>query len=64
MVIYFISALLISAMVYTLGAYSMLISLMVTASKVVVALTGLVAIILLYKHWKRKRKSIKFISAS
>jgi len=64
MVIYFISALLISGVVYKLGSYAMLISLMVTASKVVVALAGLVAMVLLWKWYRGSKHSTKFIGRS
>lgn len=46
MIAYFVSALLISAAVYMLCTYAILISLTITASKVVVGLIVLVAIVI------------------
>ena len=61
MIIYFVSALLISAVVFKLGAYATVIGLMVTASKVVVGLVGLVAMVLMWKWYKGSKRNIKFI---
>ena len=46
MIIYFVSALLISAAVYMLGNYAILISLTITAIKVVAGFAVLVAMVL------------------
>jgi hypothetical protein len=51
MVIYFISALLISAVLFKLGSYAMLISLMITTTKMVVILALIIGAFLLYKRW-------------
>ena len=64
MVIYFISALLVSAVVFKLGAYVAFIGLMVTVSKVVVGLVGLVAMVLLWKHYRGSKRGIKLIGRS
>ena len=55
MIIYFVSALLISAAVYKLGTYAMLISLMVAASKFVAGLVVLAARVLLYWRYRGKQ---------
>lgn len=47
-----------------LGAYGKLISLMVTASKVVVALALFIGIVLLYRRYKGSWKRIKVIDLS
>ncbi len=64
MIIYFVSALLISAVVYKLGTDAMIISLMVTATKVAVALTVFVAVILLWRRYRGSKCNIKFIGRS
>ena len=64
MIIYFISALLIAAVVFMLGQYSMLISLMFTAGKVSVVLAVLAALILLYRWYRGAKRSIKLIGRS
>ena len=64
MIIYFISALLIAAVVFMLGQYSMLISLMFTAGYVSVVLAVLAALILLYRWCRGAKRSIKLIGRS
>ena len=59
MIIYFVSALLISAAVFKLGAYATVIGLMVTASKVVVGLVVLAGVVLLYRRYRGKPRPIK-----
>ena len=59
MVIYFVSALLVATVVYKLGAYVTIVSLMITATKVVVALVVLVGVVLLHSRYVRKSKPIK-----
>ncbi len=58
MIIYFVSALLISTVVYKLGTYAMIISLMVTVSKVVVGLAVLASMVLMYWRNKGSKRSI------
>ena len=64
MVIYFVSALLVATVVYKLGAYVTIVSLMITATKVVVALAVLVASVLLWKWYKGNRPGIKLMGHS
>ena len=64
MIIYFVSALLISAVVYTLGAYVTIVSLIFTASKVVVAFSVLIALVMLYRRYRGSKHSIKSIGRS
>ena len=64
MVIYFLSALLISLSVYKLGAYAMLISVIVTAMKVFMALVALVISILLWRRCRAKQRSTRINAAS
>ena len=64
MIIYFVSALLISVVVYTLGAYVTIVSLIFTAGKVAVGLAVLVAMVLLYRRYRGNKRSIKFIGRS
>ncbi len=49
MTIYFISALLISFVLFKLGSYSTIIAIISTGSKVMLVLLLVVALILLYK---------------
>ena len=58
MIIYFVSALLISAVVYKLGAYVTIVSLIFTAGKVAVGLVVLAGVVLLYRRYRGKPKSI------
>ena len=66
MIIYFVSALLIliSAVVYKLGVYVTIVSLIFTAGKVVVGLAVLVAMVMLYRRYRGSKHSIKFIGRS
>jgi hypothetical protein len=64
MIIYFVSALLISAVVYKLGSYVTIFSLIFTAGKVVVVFTVLIALVMLYRHYRGSKHSIKFIGRS
>ncbi len=64
MIIYFISALLISAVVFMLGQYSMLVSLIFAAGKVSVVLAVLVALLLLYRWYRGSKSGIKLIERS
>ena len=59
MIIYFVSALLISAAVYMLGSYATIVSLLFTTGKVVVGLVGFAALVVLYKMFRKKRHSLK-----
>ena len=61
MIIYFVSALLIAIVVYQLGAYVTIVSLMVTVSKVAVALAAFAVLILLYRRYKGIGRGIKII---
>ena len=60
MIIYFVSALLISATVYKLGSYVTIVSMIFTAGKVVVGLMGFAALIVLFKMFRGKNNSLKF----
>lgn len=64
MMINFISALLIAGTVFMLGQYSMLFSLMVTVSKVVVALAILAGVLLLYRRYKGSKGGLPLIRSS
>lgn len=64
MIIYFISALLISTVLYKLGSYVTIVGLMVTATKVVGALTGLLVSVLLWKWYQGSKQGIKLIGRS
>jgi hypothetical protein len=64
MIIYFVSALLISAAVYKLGSYATIVSLIFTAGKVGVGLAVLVAMVMLYRRYRGNKHSIKFIGRS
>ena len=64
MIIYFVSALLISVAVYMLGSYVTIVSLIFTAGKVVVGLAVLVAMVMLYRRYRGSKHSIKFIGRS
>ncbi len=64
MIILFFSALLISAVVFMLGQYSMLVSLIFGAGKVSVVLAVLVALILLYRRYRGSKRGIKLIGRS
>ena len=64
MIFYFVSALLVSAVVYKLGAYVMLVSLIAMATKAVVALAVLTALLLLWSLYKGSWRSIRFIGRS
>jgi hypothetical protein len=55
MIIYFVSALLISAVVYKLGSYVTIVSLIFTV---------LIALVMLYRHYRGSKHSIKFIGRS
>ncbi len=61
MIIYFISALLIAIVVYQLGAYVTIVSLMVTVSKVAVVFAVLVVMVLLWKRYRGSKRVIKCI---
>ena len=61
MIIYFVSALLISAVVYKLGVYVTIVSLIFTAGKVAVGLAVLVALVMLYRRYRGSKRNIKFI---
>jgi len=58
MIIYFVSGLLIAAAVYKLGAYAMLVGLMVAAAKVFVVLTVLAISILLWRRYRGKVRQL------
>lgn len=64
MVIYFIAALLISGMVYKLGAYSTIIGLMVTAGKISVVVAVIAAVALIYRRYIGKWRKVKLIGGS
>jgi hypothetical protein len=64
MIIYFVSALLISAVVYKLGAYVTIVSLIFTAGKVAVGLVILAGVVLLYRRYKNNWRGIRFIGRS
>ena len=64
MIIYFVSALLISAVVYKLGSYVTIVSLIFTAGKVVVAFAVLIALVMLYRRYRGSKHSTKFIGRS
>ena len=64
MIIYFVSALLISAAVYKLGSYVTIVSLISTAGKVVVAFSVLIALVMLYRRYRGSKNRIKFIGRS
>jgi len=64
MIIYFVSALLISAAVYKLGSYVTIVSMIFTAGKVVVAFAVLIAMVMLYKRYRGSKHSVKFIGRS
>jgi hypothetical protein len=64
MIIYFVSALLISAAIYKLGSYVTIVSLIFTAGKVVVAFAVLIALVTLYRRYRGSKHSTKFIGRS
>ena len=64
MIIYFVSALLISAAVYKLGSYATIVSLIFTAGKIAVGLAVLVASVLLWKWYKGNRSDIRLLGHS
>ncbi len=59
MIIYLISALLIAIVVYQLGAYVTIVSLMVTVSKVAVVFAVVVVMVLLWKRYRGSKRVIK-----
>jgi hypothetical protein len=61
MVIYFISALLISFVLFKLGSYATIINLTVTVGKVFVGLTVIGVLFLLYKRYKGSLSRIKLL---
>ncbi len=61
MIIYFISALLISFGVFKLGAYATLLSLITIVSKGAVGLALFVAVVLLINRYKGSWRRIKLI---
>jgi hypothetical protein len=61
MVIYFISALLISFVLFKLGSYATIISLMATVGKVFVGLTVIGVLFLFYKRYKGTASRMKLL---
>jgi hypothetical protein len=64
MIIYFVSALLISVAIYKLGSYATIVSLIFTAGKVAVGLAVSVAIVMLYRRYRGSKHGIKSIGRS
>ena len=64
MLVYFISSLIIGAIVFKLGAYSIIISIAATASKVIAALLLVAALVLLYRKFRRKPQLSRLSSIS
>lgn len=64
MIIYFLSALLIAAVLYKLGSYAMLFSLLVSAGQSIAFSAVLAVLVLLWKRYKRKKQKVKLIGRS
>ena len=59
MIIYFISALLICAALFKLGCYWTIVNLMAISGKAVAALLLVAGPVLLYRHYKQSRRTLK-----
>ena len=59
MIIYFISALLISFAIFMLGSYSTIIAIISTVAKVTAVLLLIAALILLYRKFRRSHQVLR-----
>ena len=59
MILYFISALLISLTLIQLGSYATIISLFSTGAKVLLALMFIAILVLLYRRFKQSKRILK-----
>ena len=62
MIIYFTGALLISFAIFRLGFYAAIIGIISTGGKIIAALLLVVAIVLLYRRFRRTPKQPRLLS--